>query len=45
MVLICHMISEDHVIEESCDFIGRISSRLFHILPSLVATGTVVVEI
>ena len=26
-VLVCHVISQDHVIKESCDFIGRSPSR------------------
>ena len=27
MVLACHMISQNHVIKGSCDFMGRSSSR------------------
>ena len=27
MFLICHMILQDHVTKEPCDFIGRYSSR------------------
>ena len=42
MFLVCHMVVQDHVIKELYDFMGR-SHR--SILPSLVAIGTVVVEI
>ena len=27
MILVCHVTSQDHVIKESCDFIGRSPSR------------------
>ena len=43
VILVCHVISQDHVIKGSCDFAGR--SPTSYILPSLVALGTVVVEI
>ena len=39
------MVSQGHVIKGSCDFIGMSPSRYITILPSLVAMGTVVVEI
>ena len=45
MILGYHVISQDHIIKGSCDFIGRNPSRYVMILPSLVAIGTVVVEI
>ena len=28
MVLVCHVISQDHVIKGLCDFMGRAPSRL-----------------
>ena len=45
MFLVCRVIFRDHVIKVSCNFIGRSPSRYVIILPSLVAIGTVVVEI
>ena len=44
MILFCHVISQDHLIEGSCDFIGR--TLLFEVkpLPSLVDKDIVVVE-
>ena len=42
VVLICHVISQDHVMKGSCDFIGR---KKVTILSSLVATGNLTVEI
>ena len=45
MILGYQVISQDHIIKGSCDFIGRNPSRYVMILPSLVAIGTVVVEI
>ena len=42
MVLVCHMISQDRVNKESCDFIGRSPSRKVIILPGLVSMGTMV---
>ena len=47
MALVCRieMISQDHVIKGSCDFIGETTSWQVTIMPSLVAKGTVVVEI
>ena len=44
MILVCHVILQDHVIERSCDFMDRSPSRKVTILPSLVAIGTLVVE-
>ena len=45
MILLCHLISRDNVIKGSCEFIGRSSSRKVTFLPSLVAIGTVGMEI
>ena len=45
MVLACYVISQDRVIKGSCDFIGKSSSRKVIIRSSLVAIGTVVLEI
>ena len=45
MILVCQVISQYNVIKGSCDLIGRSPSRLVTILPSLVAIGTMVVEI
>ena len=42
--LVCHEISQGHMIKGSCDFIGRSPPRLVTVLPSLVAISTVVVE-
>ena len=44
-VLLCHITSQDQVLKSSCDFTGRRLSRQETILPSLVAIGTVVMEI
>ena len=41
MILGRQVILQDHVIKESCDFMGRISSRYVTMLPRLVAIGTV----
>ena len=27
MLLVCHLVSHDHVIKESCEFVGRSPSR------------------
>ena len=45
MILVCHVILQDHVIKGSYDFIGRSPLRLVKILPGLVAIGTLIVEI
>ena len=45
MALVCHVISEDHVIKGSYDFLGDSSSRQVTIQPSLVAIVTLTVEI
>ena len=45
MILVCHVIFQNHVIKRSCDFIGRSLSRQVIIVPSLMATETVVVKI
>ena len=44
MVLVCHVISQDHVIKGLYDFEDSSLSREVIILPSLVAIETVVVE-
>ena len=43
MVLVCHVILQDHVIKDLQDFKGGSPSR--HIIILLVAIGIVVVEI
>ena len=45
MFLICHLISEDHVIKGSCVLLSCSPSQQFTILPGLVAIGTLVVVI
>ena len=45
MVLVCHVISNDHVIRGSSNFMGRSLSRKVFVFPSLVTIGTVIVEI
>ena len=45
MVLVCHVILQDHVIKGSCDFTGRSPSRLVSILSRLVTITILVVEI
>ena len=42
MVLVCQVISDNHVTKGSFDFMGRIPSKSVIILPSLVAIGTVI---
>ena len=42
MILVCHLIFEDHVIEVLGDFIGKSPSRQVTILSSLVALVTLV---
>ena len=44
MVLICHVISQDHLIKGSCNFM-RSPSRWTRILPSLVTMATLMVEL
>ena len=43
--LICHVTSQNHLTEVSSNFMSGRSSWCVNILPSLVAIGTVVVEI
>ena len=43
--LICCVISQDRLINHSCDFMGRNCSKLVSTLPSLVAISIVIVEI
>ena len=45
MVLNCHVISQDHVIKEPCDFMRKSPFRQVIILSSLVAIGSVIVNI
>ena len=45
MVLVCHVISQDHGMKGSYDFMGNSLSKQVTILPSLVAKDTLVVEI
>ena len=46
MILLSHMTSEDHVTKGSCDFKSKNPLlRYVNTLPSLVATGIVIVEI
>ena len=45
VVLVCQVILQELVTKRSSNFVGGSRSRLVSILPSLVATGTVVVEI
>ena len=45
MVLVCHVILQWRVMEGSCDFMRRSSSKEVTILSDLVAIGTLVVEI
>ena len=44
MILGCRVSSQYHLIEGSCNFMSRNSSRYVTILPSLVAIDTVVVK-
>ena len=43
MVLVCLVISQNHVIKGSCDFIGSNPLRYVTVLPSLVTIDTLVV--
>ena len=45
MNLICHVISENHVIKGSCDYMGSWPIKVIHYTTSLVAIGTLEVEI
>ena len=45
MIWVCQVMSQDHVIKGSYDFVDMSPSRLVTILPSLMAIGTLVVEI
>ena len=44
MVLICHVILQDHLTKGSSSFMGRSPSRDFAILSNVVAIGAVVME-
>ena len=41
MILVCQVISQDHIIKGSCDIMARRLSGKVNILASLVAIGTV----
>ena len=41
----CHVLSQDHVTKESSNIMSKSPQRLLTILPSLVAIGTLAVEI
>ena len=45
MVLVCHVISQNHVAKRCSNIMGKSPQRLVTILSSLVAMGTLVVEI
>ena len=45
MCLICHVTSEDHLIEEPCKFLGESFLHYDTTLISLVTTSIVIVEI
>ena len=45
MILVCHVISQDHVIKGKSNIISRRPSRLVTNLLNLVTIGTVLVEI
>ena len=45
MVLVCHVILQEHVIKGSCDFMSYIPSWYVITLPILVTISIVVVEI
>ena len=45
MVLVCHVISQDHMTKEWGNIMGRSPLWQVTILPNLVVIGTVVVEI
>ena len=40
MILGCNVISQDHMNDGSCSFMGRSPSRQVTVLPSLVAIGS-----
>ena len=43
-MILVYVILQDQVIKGSCDFMGRSPSKKVTILPSLVAIGTLLVE-
>ena len=45
MVLVCHVILQDRMIQGSCDFMGETPLRYVTSLPRLVVIGIVLVEI
>ena len=45
MILVCHVISQDHMTKEKSNIVGGSPSWQVTTLPSLVAIGTVLVDI
>ena len=45
MILVCHVISQDHMIKRSCDCMGRSPLKQVTMLQSLVAIATLLVEL
>ena len=45
MFLFCHVISQDHVNQESCNSLGRSAAKLVTTLSSFVATDTLVLDV
>ena len=45
MILVCHAISQDHMMKGLCDFIGKSPSTEIIILPNLLVIGTFLVDI
>ena len=45
MVFVCHVTLQDHVIKALSNFMVKSPTKYVTILPSLVAIGTVIVEI
>ena len=45
MVLVCHVILQDHVVKGYCDFMARSPLKASHHLARLVAVGFATVEI
>ena len=45
VILVCHVITQDHMVKEACDFMSGSVSCYVTILPSLVAIGIAVVKI
>ena len=45
MIFACHVTLQEHVVKAHIDFMVRSLSKYVSILPSLVAIGTLIVEI